>query len=175
MNNLFFTALCLALLYYFFFYLPNQKNNANLPFKQNQATQTESEIEIIDPGPEKDELIATLKEDNHQKERTIIGLNNSYNRLETKKTQAIESLKADLTDSRQANQKLLGQVNFFSRNKELIKEAVEFHLNQAQGFLATYDMSYSAAQEIIRKKLAKEGEYTNREPHIGFEQNCLER
>ena len=42
MNNLFFAALCLALLYYFFFYLPSQKKpTANLPFKQNKETQTE--------------------------------------------------------------------------------------------------------------------------------------
>ena len=66
MNNLFFTTLCLVLLYYFFFYLPNQKPTANLPFKQNQATQTEPEIAIIDPGPEKDAQIESLKEANQK-------------------------------------------------------------------------------------------------------------
>jgi len=92
----------------------------------NQATQTEPEIELIDPGPNKEELIATLKEDNRQKERTIIGLNNSYNRLETKKTHAIESLKADLTDSRKANQKLLEEVNEDEKLfQQLVKEMKE--------------------------------------------------
>jgi len=114
MNNLFFSALCLVLLYYFIFYLPSQKTKANLPFKQNQATQTEPEIEIIDRGPEKEELIATLKE------------NNSYERLETKKTQAIESLKADLTDSRKTNQKLLEQVQEDEKLfQQLVKEMEE--------------------------------------------------
>ena len=39
MNNLLFIALCLALIYYFFY--PPKPNNANLPFKQNKAVQTE--------------------------------------------------------------------------------------------------------------------------------------
>ena len=118
MNNLLFTALCLALLYYLF-YRP-QPNIANRPFK-HQQTQTE-----IDETPE---IIKQLKEDNHQKAIIIIGLNNSYEKLETKNSREIESLKEDLTASRKANQKLLelaSQVNqdekVFSQLKKEMEE-----------------------------------------------------
>ena len=81
MNDLLFYALLIALIYYFFFYLPTQKKlNANQPLKHNRATQTE-ELEMNDDSQE----LARLKQDNQQKERTIIGLNQSYEKLETTK------------------------------------------------------------------------------------------
>ena len=140
MNNLYFTALAIALIYYFF-YLPSpKKSNANLPPQQNKAVQTEREIAEKETQTETDELnktelIQSLKADIQQKERTIIGLNNSYERLETKKDEQIRSLKAD-------KQKLLEQINFFTKNKELIKEAVVFHLNQASSFTTTNAYPY---------------------------------
>ena len=100
MNNLLFTALCLALLYYCFFYRPTPKKHANPSFKhqqtqtnlvvENKEAQTEPEIE------NKEELITSLKADIQQKESTIIGLNNSYERLETKKAEQINELRKEL-------------------------------------------------------------------------------
>jgi uncharacterized protein HemX len=141
MNNLLFTALAIALIYYFFFYRPTPKK-ANLPFK-HQQTQTLKEVEdkAVQTEPEienKDELITSLKADIQQKESTIIGLNNSYERLEqssqrleTKKDEQIKELKKDL--------ELVSQeVNLFSQRKELIKDAIEFHLNYASFFTSVY-------------------------------------
>jgi len=64
MNNLLFTALCLALIYYFFFYLPTPKK-ANQPFK-HQETQTQKEVEnkaVQTELDEKDEQIKELKKE----------------------------------------------------------------------------------------------------------------
>ena len=92
MNNLLFTALLIALLYYFFYYLPQQKKLiANPPLKHNQFTQTE-------PTLIQNQAIDNLKKDIQQKERTITGLNNSYNKLETKKNQELEDLKNQITN-----------------------------------------------------------------------------
>jgi septal ring factor EnvC (AmiA/AmiB activator) len=107
MNNLLFCALLLALLYYFFYYLPQKKDATNPPLQHNQSTQTEtletnstdtlhgpgaikfpSDQTIYDP-----EELTNLKKDIQQKERTIIGLNNSYNKLETKSKKEIDNLK----------------------------------------------------------------------------------
>src|SRR4051794_33302584 len=112
MNNLVFTALCLALLYYLF-YRPSPKSNAN-PLLKHQETQTNPPLftnKSIQTDPELTEIIIDPGIDKAE--------------LEELKKQ-ITSLEEDLTTSRQANQKLLEQVNFFSKNKELIKEAVEF-------------------------------------------------
>src|ERR1041384_6716214 len=105
MNNLLFTALIIALLYYFFYYLPSQKKTINPPsLKHNRATQTELEIND-EPGMVKfpsiqsipdPEQIKKLQEDIQQKESTIIGLNNSYHRLETKKNQELDNLKKQI-------------------------------------------------------------------------------
>src|SRR4051812_23049920 len=100
MNNLLFTAILIALLYYFFYYLPNQKKNvgpANTkPITQDQETQTD-ELSPKDtmncPGPQHVQFpskqvipnpqeIKQLQTDIQQKEKTIIGLNDSYNKLE---------------------------------------------------------------------------------------------
>jgi chromosome segregation ATPase len=147
MNNLLFATLCLALIYYFFFYLPTQKNNANQPLK-HQATQVkietdDKEIQTEVEGPSNfeqllnnDEQINSLKEDIQQKELTITELNNSHEELRTKSIELIKELEQknderiksfekDLTDSRQANQKLLAELNLFTSNKELIKKTIE--------------------------------------------------
>jgi uncharacterized protein HemX len=101
MNNLLFCALLLALLYYFF-YLPQQKklNATNPPLQHHQSTQTETIIATepsakLDPEAIKKltEEKTTLLKDIQQKEQTIIGLNNSYNKLETKKNKEIDNLK----------------------------------------------------------------------------------
>src|SRR5436305_13567376 len=104
MNNLLFSALILALLYYFFYYLPqSKKNNPPTLLTHTQSTQTDklaSKIINYEPGPsdtlngpgavqcpsakivdqEKQELLKDIQ----QKEQTITGLNNSYQKLETK-------------------------------------------------------------------------------------------
>ena|SRR6266480_2488601 len=113
MNNLLFTALLIALLYYFFYYRPQPKKLiANPPVKHHQFTQTEEyQPEIKDnPDPaviknltdEKQELLKDIQ----QKERTIIGLNNSYQKLETETKQEIDNLKKELSQKDQEIQEL---------------------------------------------------------------------
>jgi hypothetical protein len=74
MNDLLFYALIIALLYYFFLYLPAQKsissNPPPQPFTHNQATQTDSEIITYNepgavncPGPELESTLDILIKD----------------------------------------------------------------------------------------------------------------
>ncbi len=80
MNDLLFYALILALLYYFFIYLPQQKsissNPPPQPFTQSQSTQTESKTITAEPDalncpePELESTLDTLIKD-------IQDLNNS--------------------------------------------------------------------------------------------------
>src|SRR5438045_1552378 len=92
MNNLLFTALIIALIYYFFFYLPQQKKlNANLPLKHNKEVQTELAIDV-------NQELENLKKDIQQKEQTIIGLNNSYEKLETNKNKQIDELQTQIRE-----------------------------------------------------------------------------
>jgi hypothetical protein len=51
--------------------------------------------------------------------------------LELEKDKQITSLNQDLSDSKKAQQKLLETVNFFTKNKELIKDALELHCTEA--------------------------------------------
>ena len=59
MNDLLFTALTLATLYYFFYYLPEQKqlSTKNQPFSESKAVQTETI-----PNPDDKVLESTLDE-----------------------------------------------------------------------------------------------------------------
>jgi hypothetical protein len=59
MNDLLFTALTLATLYYFFYYLPEQKqlSTKNQPFSESKAVQTETL-----PNPDEKLLESTLDE-----------------------------------------------------------------------------------------------------------------
>ena len=107
MNNLLFTALLIALIYYFFYYLPHQKKLTNPPLTkltQTQFTQTDPdpiEKTVDCPGPQiiKDKQeIDELKRDIQQKEQTIIGLNNSYQKLEKEKVQEIKELQSQIRD-----------------------------------------------------------------------------
>ena len=93
MNDLLFYTLLIALIYYFFFYRPQKKLNANLPLKPNKETQTETI-----PTETTTKEIERLKKDIEQKERTIIGLNNSYEKLATKKNQQIQDLQAQIRE-----------------------------------------------------------------------------
>jgi septal ring factor EnvC (AmiA/AmiB activator) len=111
MNNLLFTALIIALLYYCFYYLPpNKKNHSHPKLTHSQATQTETEPSsnnpLNGPGPISfpsnqtildPEQIKKLSEDIRQKESTIIGLNNSYQKLETKKNSELDNLKKQIS------------------------------------------------------------------------------
>jgi ABC-type uncharacterized transport system involved in gliding motility auxiliary subunit len=128
MNNLLFTALLIALLYYFFYYLPSPKklNAQPLPLPHHQSTQTEElETKITNyepgsnntlncPGPIRfpsDQSIpdpeaikklelekAELVKDIQQKNQDIIGLNNSYQKLETNSKNEIDNLKNQITN-----------------------------------------------------------------------------
>ena len=111
MSNLLFSALLIALLYYFFYYLPTQKPRpVSLKSTAEQATQTDpatGEHEpktIFSPDPEELNQLQTqnaaLLKDQAQKERTIIGLNKSYEKL----AQQFNDLKAQLTKLTQAQQ-----------------------------------------------------------------------
>lgn len=65
MDNLLFTALTLATLYYFFYYLPRQKHLA--PIKLTQSTQTEplsnEQEKLLESTL--DELIKNIRQFNH--------------------------------------------------------------------------------------------------------------
>jgi hypothetical protein len=67
MDNLLFTALTLATLYYFFYYLPEQKK-LEPKFSQSISTQTETLPNPDDQLLESsiDELIKQIKQLNHQ-------------------------------------------------------------------------------------------------------------
>jgi len=124
MNDLLFYALLMALLYYFFLYLPSQKklssqpNNqpstSPLPIFDTKQTQTDTITRIEEPGAiqcpgnqfvEDPQVIqqlieekTKLEKDNQQKEQTIIGLNNSYDKLATKTQQELDNLKKQLKE-----------------------------------------------------------------------------
>ena len=122
MNDLLFYALLMALLYYFFIYLPSQKKLSSRPSNQSptsplpifdtKQTQTgeilTETITTIEPGPEikpDPEAIKKLTQEkselekaNRQKEQTIIGLNNSYDKLATQKKQELDNLKKQLKE-----------------------------------------------------------------------------
>src|SRR5581483_6132405 len=92
MNDLLFCTLLALLLYYFFYYLPTQKARPTLkPTTLNQTTQTE-------PTHYEPNLIENLQKDIHQKEQTIIGLNNSYEKLDQKTSQQIKELQAQVRE-----------------------------------------------------------------------------
>ena len=68
MNDLLFTVLTIALLYYFFYHLPLEKQlNAPQPVFATQQTQTEPFINPDDQALEStlDELIKQIKQLNH--------------------------------------------------------------------------------------------------------------
>ena len=93
MNNLLFIALLITLIYYFFYYLPSQKKLTHPILTPTQFTQTDP----IQTNSESEE-VKKLQEDIQQKEQTIIGLNNSYEKLETKTKQEIDNLKNQITN-----------------------------------------------------------------------------
>src|SRR4051794_23046278 len=96
MSDLLFYALLLALLYYFFIY--SKPKSRPHPLTQEQATQTDQPtITGYEPGsaralPDPTEF-KKLQADISQKERTIIGLNESYDKLAKK----FDNLKEQLT------------------------------------------------------------------------------
>jgi hypothetical protein len=116
MNNFFLIALSLALLYYFF-YRPSQKITANPPL--SKATQTNLSVE----NKTTQTSLATQTKSVQTNQKLVPEV------VEALLSDTIKNLEEDLTNSRKANQKLLEQVNFYSENKELIKEAIEFHEN----------------------------------------------
>ena len=116
MNNFFLIALSLALLYYFF-YQPSSKITANPPL--SKATQTNLSVE----NKTTQTSLATQTKSVQTNPKLVPEV------VEALLSDTIKNLKEDLTNSRKANQKLLEEVNLFQKNKELIKEAIEFHEN----------------------------------------------
>jgi len=112
MNNLLFTALSIALIYYFFYYLPSQKklstNNPPL-FTQTDPHPLKKTADC--PGPIPDpEQIKKLQKDIQQKEQAIIGLNRSYEKLETQKKQELDNLKQQLKEKSTQITKLQSEI-----------------------------------------------------------------
>lgn len=120
MDNLLFTSIVIALLYYFLVYLPKKKlARSEPPTFKHSSTQTEP-LKAQEPAaiPEP-QTIQRLERDISQKERTIIGLNKSYEKLESKKNEQITSLQTQLNSLKtQLNQ--LAQTQK-SENKDLEK------------------------------------------------------
>ena len=118
MNNLLFTALILVLLYYFFYYLPQQKKLTNQPLTnltQSQFTQT-------DPTLIQNQAIDELKKDITQKDQTIIGLNNSYEKLDKKNTdnlKTIQELQAQIRELVKRPSKPTNSKSTQTENKDL--------------------------------------------------------
>jgi len=154
MNDLLFYALLAILLYYFFYYLPQQKKNINphstKPLTQTQFTQTEPDPitttkndepgAIKCPGPRSiqyepeskaipdPQAINKLQTYIQQKEQTIISLNNSYNKLETKTKAEIDNLKNTLKEKDnqiQALKALENQVDNLTKNIQELNNEIE--------------------------------------------------
>lgn len=105
MDNLLFSTLLILIAYYFFYHLPNQKTPNPVPNLLSRSTQTEAIRPATNPDPEtiqklEAEKTALLK-DQAQKERTIIGLNQSYEKLEQTKTKEVKALKEQITELQQ--------------------------------------------------------------------------
>src|SRR5688572_15303218 len=99
MNNLLFTALLIALLYYFCYYLPQQKQLVSNPnpteLTLSQFTQTEPDATVELPSAQfipDPKVIENLQKAITQKEQTIIALNNSYKNLEQKNTDNLKTV-----------------------------------------------------------------------------------
>lgn len=104
-----FYALLIALAYYFLVYAKPTRPDL---LTHSKSTQTDSSPEPSLPNPEEDKVsaeqvkklqsqITALPQDQAQKERTIQGLNRSYEKLETKKDEQITNLKSQLTSLQQ--------------------------------------------------------------------------
>jgi len=148
MNDLLFYALLIALLYYFFYYLPQQKklNAEPLPLKHNQATQTEETISndtfnypgaIQCPSPSSQfevdlTQIKQLEKDLQQKERTIIGLNNSYHKLETKSKKELNNLQTQINTLTHQLQSLKTNQNKEEKETKEIEKVIDSLLKNIQ-------------------------------------------
>lgn len=99
MSDLLFTALILVLLYYCFFYLPQQKKlNAHQPLKhQETQTITETADKAIQTilTTDNQKIIKQLEQELNQKRQQIIDSNKSYWKLEEAKNQLEANQKAD--------------------------------------------------------------------------------
>jgi|ERR1043165_795213 hypothetical protein len=127
MDNLLFSTLLILIAYYFLYHLPNQKTPNPAPNLLSRSTQTDPFPEPeISPSPEITELenqISALKKDQSQKERTIIGLNRSYEKLEQTKDKQIKELKEQITELKQ-------QFTNLTQSQKTEQEELEQTLNQ---------------------------------------------
>jgi hypothetical protein len=117
MNNLLFTGLIIVLLYYFFYYLPQQKKLDPKPLTLSQFTQTDPILTETNS-----EELDELKKDISQKEQTIIGLNNSYEKLDKKNTdnlKTIKELQAQIRDLAKRPPKLTNSKGTQTDDKDL--------------------------------------------------------
>jgi predicted nucleic acid-binding Zn-ribbon protein len=100
MDNLLFSTLLILIAYYFFYHLPNQKTPNPVPNLLSRSTQTETSPNPPTIQKLEAEKTALLKDQAH-KERTIIGLNQSYEKLEQTKTKEVKALKEQITELQQ--------------------------------------------------------------------------
>ena len=117
-NLIFYTSLTL-LAYYFLVHLPSQKKPITSPLS-TKSTQTETSPETIQQLEA--EKSALLK-DQQQKERTIQGLNQSYEKLETKKNQALQQQSKEI-------QELKKQIQQLSHSQSQEQQDLENSLDQ---------------------------------------------
>src|ERR1043165_507380 len=118
-NLIFYTSLTL-LAYYFLVHLPSQKKPITSPLTSTKSTQTETSPETIQQLEA--EKSALLK-DQQQKERTIQGLNQSYEKLETKKNQALQQQSKEI-------QELKKQIQQLSHSQSQEQQDLENSLDQ---------------------------------------------
>jgi hypothetical protein len=132
MNDLLFYALLIALIYYFFFYLPQQKKLSNStqpsPIFNTKETQTEPFPKNI-PNSEE---IKELKKDIAQKEQTITGLNNSYEKLEQKKAQQITELQTQIRELVKRPLKPTNSKNIQTDSEENLTEVIDTLIKNIQ-------------------------------------------
>ena len=104
-NLIFYTSLTL-LAYYFLVHLPSQKK----PITSSLSTKSTQTDPLTETSPETIQQLeaekSALLKDQQQKECTIQGLNQSYEKLETKKNQALQQQSKEIQELKKQIQQL---------------------------------------------------------------------
>jgi hypothetical protein len=139
MDNLLLTTIAITLLYYFLVYKQKKTSPSSQLTYKHQATQTETPTEFPStlncPGelsaPEAipNPQILKLERDIKQKERTIEGLNKSYERLETKRKGEHETSTKQISSLQQQLNSLKSQLNQLTSEKKTENKDLETTLD----------------------------------------------
>ena len=142
MDNLLLTTLAIALLYYFLVYKREKTNPSSQLTYKHASTQTESTefpsnqtLNCPEPeltGPEaipNPQTLKQLERDIKQKERTIEGLNKSYERLETKRKGEHETSTKQITSLQQQLNSLKTQLNQLTSTQKTENKDLENSLD----------------------------------------------